>query len=206
MIELARSSKAAAKVGAVAVTLSAFVPNIFIIDDAYAQANASDTLNVTAKIVNPLNIQPGGFQNLNFGSFAVAGTGTFVIKSGSTASISKGFTIGGATAGTALISAPKSATFTLSIPTFQGGASIPLTISGGGASSKTLICKSILLKAKSGVTGVTGVFKNGQGMIKTIKVTGAANTGRVYAGARLTFTGNQVPGTYVGTYTMKITF
>ena len=52
MIELARSSKAAAKVGAVAVTLSAFVPNIFIIDDAYAQANASDTLNVTAKIVN----------------------------------------------------------------------------------------------------------------------------------------------------------
>ena len=206
MIRVARSSKATAKVGAVAVTLSAFVPNPYVVGDAFAQATAADTMNVTAKTVNPLNIQEGGFQDLNFGSFAIAGTGSFLIKSGSTASISKGFTIGGATAGTALISAPKSATFTLSIPTFQGGASIPLTISGGGASSKTLICKSILLKAKSGITGVTGVFKNGQGMIKTIKVTNTANTGRVYAGARLLFNANQVVGTYVGTYTMRITF
>ena len=43
-------------------------------------------------------------------------------------------------------------------------------------------------------------------MIKTIKVTNTANTGRVYAGARLLFNSNQVVGTYVGTYTMRITF
>ena len=54
MIRVARSSKATAKVGAVAVTLSAFVPNPYVVGDAFAQATAADTMNVTAKIVNPL--------------------------------------------------------------------------------------------------------------------------------------------------------
>lgn len=188
------------------VTLSAFVPNPFTIDDAFAQAFASDTMNVTARIENPLDIKRGGFQDLNFGSFAVGGSGSFTIGAGSTININNGFTIGGGTAGTAFISAPQSATFTLSIPTFQGGAKIPMTISGGGVPSKTLICESIFLKAKSGITGVTGTFKSAQGRITSIKVTSTKSTGRVYAGARITFTPIQVPGTYTGTYTMRITF
>lgn len=206
MIRVARSSKATAKVGAVAVALSAFVPNVFIVDEVFAQANASDTLDVSAKIVNPLNIQEGGFQDLNFGSFAVKGSGAFTIKNNGTVNITNGVTIGGGSSATALITAPQSATFSLSIPTFQGGASIPMTISGGGVSSKTIICKSIFLLGKSGVTGVTGTFQKSSGIISNIKVTDTAGTGRVYAGARITFTPNQVEGTYVGTYTMRITF
>ena len=206
MIDIARSNRVSPKVGALMVTLSAFVPNPFTIDDACAQAVASDAMNVTARIENPLDIKRGGIQDLNFGSFAVGGTGAFTIKAGSTISISNGFTIGGGTAGTAFISAPQSATFTLSIPTFEGGGKIPMTVSGGGVSSKTLICESIFLLPKSGITGVTGTFKSAQGRITSIKVTDPASTGRIYAGARITFTPVQVPGTYTGTYTMRITF
>ncbi len=60
-------NKKALGTGVAMVALSTFVPNPFLTGDAWAQASASDTMNITAKIVNPLGVSQ--LTKLNFGTF-----------------------------------------------------------------------------------------------------------------------------------------
>lgn len=192
------------KTAATLVVLSAFVPNLLLTDDAMAQATAGDTMHVSAKVVNPLEVTPSVNFQLNFKSFAIKGTGSYLLMPGGTQSISNGVTVGGATAGTALIKVPQSVSFTLSIPTFQTK-SIIMTNGGGGVPSKEMTVKSILFSGKSGIAGITGTLKNGVPLLAGIKVTNPADSGRFLVGARIFFDPNQVEGTYRGTFIVRIT-
>lgn len=192
------------KTAATLVALSAFVPNLYVTGGAMAQATAGDTMNVTAKVVNPLVIDPSINFNLNFKSFAIAGNGSYVLMPGGTQSITQGVTIGGATAGTALIKVPQNASFTLSIPTYQTN-SIVMTNAGGGASSKEITVKSIFFVGKTGMAGMTGTLRNGIHRITSIKVTNPAGSGTLAAGARIIFGNNEAVGTYRGSFIVRIT-
>lgn len=193
------------KMAAALVVLSAFVPNPFLVRESRAQATASALLDVGASVVNPLQVVPGIAFTLNFKAFAIKGTGSYLIQPGGTGTISSGLTVSGGGAGTAKISVPQGASFTLSIPTFKTGNSIVLTHSGGGVPSKEMTAKSILFAGKSGVTGITGTLNIFGAQIAGAKVTNPANTGKFRIGARLFFDSNQVTGNYKGTYILRIT-
>lgn len=193
------------KIAATLVALSAFVPNLFLIGDSWAQATATETLSISASVVNPLQIIPSIAFSLNFKAFAVKGTGSYLIQPGGTATINSGVTLSSGGIGTVKVSVPQNATFTLSIPTYKTGDSIILTHSGGGVPSKEMTAKSILFAGKSGITGVTGTMSVFGPSIAGAKVTNPANTGRFSLGARLLFGANQVTGLYTGTYILRIT-
>lgn len=186
------------------VVLSAFVPNLFLVGQALAQANAQDTMNMTAKVVNPLQVSPSLNFKLNFQSFAVKGSGSFVVMPGGTSAISKGVTIGGATAGTAVLKVPQNVSFTLSVPTFQAS-SVKLTFGGGGAASKEMTLKSLLFENVSKMLNITATIKNGNAKIPGIKITNPANTGKLAVGAKIKFHPNQAVGTYHGSFVVRIT-
>ena len=80
------------KTAATLVVLSAFVPNLLLTDDAIAQATAGDTMHLSAKVVNPLEVTPSVNFQLNFKSFAIKGTGSYLLMPGGTQSISNGVT------------------------------------------------------------------------------------------------------------------
>ena len=186
------------------VALSAFVPNPFLLEDAMAQATGTDTMNITAKIMNPLVVTPSITFNLNFKSFAVSGTGSYVILPAGTETITKGVTIGGATAATALVKVPQSASFTLSVPTFKTN-SVFLTIAGGGASSKIITLKELIFAGKSNIVNATETLNNGNHDIVGMKITSPAGSGKFSVGARIFFGANQVTGTYQGSFIVRIT-
>ncbi|MCB9995685.1 MAG: DUF4402 domain-containing protein [Rhodospirillales bacterium] len=186
------------------VALSAFVPNPYIVKDALAQATNADTMNITAKIMNPLVVQPSITFSLNFKSFAVSGSGSYAVLPAGTGSISKGVTIGGATAATALVKVPQSVSFTLTIPTFKTN-SIFLTIAGGGPPSKVITLKELIFAGKSKIVNATETLNNGNHDITGMRITDPAGSGRFAAGARIYFGANQVVGTYQGSFIVKIT-
>ncbi len=192
------------KTAATLVALSLFVPNLFITGNALAQATANDTMNVTAKIINPLAVDPSLNFKLNFRSFAIRGNGSFLIGPGGTASIANGETIAGGTAGTAMLKVPQSVPFTLTIPTFKAS-SIILKNAGGGVPSKEITLKSMRFAAKSGMTGITATLNKGNAVITGIKVTNPADTGTFSVGARIFFDANDALGTYQGTFVVRIT-
>ncbi len=193
------------KAAATLVALSAFVPNLFLIDEVDAQATAQAPISVSASIVNPLAVTPSLAFSMNFKTFAISGTGSYAIQPGGTGTISSGLTLNGQSAGTAKFNVPQSAAFTLSIPTFKAGSSIVLTIAGGGVSSKKMTAKSILFAGKTGMSNATGTLKVGKHSLPNMKVTNPGDTGRVAVGARIFFDANQVTGVYTGTYIVRIT-
>jgi len=186
------------------VLLSAFVPNLCMVGSALAQATADDTMNATAKIVNPLRIDPSINLKLNFQSFAVRGNGSYIVKAGGTETIASGVTIGGATPGTALLKVPQSVPFTLSIPTFKAS-SILLKNAGGGVPSKEMTLKSLLFAGKSGIDGITSNLSKGNASITNIKITNPADTGTFFLGARIVFDATDQIGTYQGSFIVRIT-
>ena len=197
-------NKKALGTGVAMVALSTFVPNPFLTGDAWAQASASDTMNITAKIVNPLGVSQ--LTKLNFGTFAVKSAGVLTLQSAAGGSIiTKGVIISAGTNGKVALTAPKSATFTLSIPEFAAGVLTLSTAGAGGATSKTIKVVKLLYKATAKMAAYTKTFKSG-GNVRTGAVVNSGTIGNVSIGGILNFKANNVPGTYTGTYTLLSTF
>lgn len=195
--------------GAAMVALSAFVPNPFLIGEAMAQATAQDTMNITAKVVNPLKVSQ--ITKLNFGSFAVSkSAGKLTVPANGAPAISKGVIIGAAVDGKVSFNAPKNATFTIEISTLAA-ASIVLKNGAGGSSKLTMKVDQIFLKVtattkmKISGGGAQVTFAKGGNTDATAKiVTGTKAAADV--GGRLNFKPTQATGTYQGTYDLVITF
>lgn len=196
-------NKKALGTGVAMVALSSFVPNPFLTGDAWAQASASDTLNITAKIVNPLGVSQ--LTKLNFGTFAVKSAGDLSINSAGVHVISKGVIISSGTNGKVALTAPKSATFTVSIPDFAAGVITLSTAGAGGATSKTIKVTKLFVKATANMAGYTKTFKSGGNVRTGAKVT-TGTIGNVAIGGIVQFKANNLPGTYTGSYTMLTTF
>lgn len=197
-------NKKALGTGVAMVALSSFVPNPFLTNDAFAQATASDTMNITAAIVNPLSVNE--LTKLNFGTFAVKSAGALSINNAGATTITNGVVISAAALGKVSLKAPANATFTLSIPDF---AASDITLShsgGGGAASKTLLVTKIFIRATSSKFATyTKTFQSAQNVQAGAKIT-TGTTGTAAIGGRLTFTADNIPGTYTGTYNLISTF
>ncbi len=197
--------------GAVMVALSSFVPNPLLTGEAFAQASTSTTLTASATVVNPLGLTPG--QLIKMGKFAVKGAGKLGLTVlGAQSAISNVLALGGATTqqGTVKITAPKSAAFKISIPTFATGP-IKLVQTAGGKTAGTATAKTLVsitqLKIPAFATGVPAAAKTfSTGNVSTT----ASNTGATFEvvnlGATLSFHATQTPGVYRGTYKVLTTY
>ena len=198
--------------GAVMVALSSFVPNPFMAGDAWAQASASDTMDITAKVVNPLNVKQ--LNALDFGEFAVKSTGTYNFKAGGTATLTAGagVIVTPGTVGQVQLEAPQSAAFTLSIPELSTGTAIQLLTAGttmGTVPSKTLKVTQIYLKGSAKfATSASKTFTGPGGQTATgFQITDTGEVGTMTVGGSLTFGITQVEGVdYSGSYTLIQTF
>ncbi len=198
---------------AAVVALSAFVPNLFMAGDAMAQATASDTLKISASVTNPLGVNSA--TTLNFGTFAVNATAGVLTFDQATTTISNGVIVNTGALGSVTFTAPKEATFTISIPEFNPG-DIKLTTgaAGGATPSKTMtvtLLKFVSTNATKftfgGAGGADATFSDGAATT-TAKILAAAagTTGKATIGGVLNFTPDQLTGGYDGTYTVSITF
>ncbi|GEM_PF-1117351 len=199
------------------VALSAFVPNPFLIGSdgplhlgqAMAQATAKDTMNVTAKIVNPLKVVQ--LTKLNFGSFAVGNTdATIKLTIGGVVAIVGGdpVIIAGDVNGKVSFVAPKSVKFTISVPELKA-APIDVKLAGTGATdNKTMKMPTIYIKptAKMTIKGTNTENLVVAGATRSAKIIDAGGIGIATLGAVLSdIDDTQVLGTYTGTYTILTT-
>ena len=196
--------------GAAMVALSSFVPNPIFTDEAHAQATASAVLTIQASVTNPLGITPG--PNLNFGTFATAGAGSVSIDAAGVTAIVNGFVVTAAVNGTVKLTAPKSATFSLSITDYKTG-TIFIDNGGGGLGAtptKTMTVKRLYFIDQgtnfNTKLAASQTVKNASANITGISIDNAAGTGKADIGGLLLFSGNQITGAYSGTYTMVISF
>lgn len=193
--------------GTALVALSAFVPNPFMIGEAMAQATAQDTMNITAKVVNPLKVQQ--VTKLNFGSIAVSkASGNYVVNATGGQTITHGVVIAAPVTGKVQFTAPKSATFTIEVTDLKTS-SILLKNGAGTKTSLTMKVDNIYLQATAnmkiaGGTKQTTFVKAGVTKATAVVTTGGTGTAKV--GAKLNFKPNQAVGSYLGTYNMIITF
>jgi len=192
------------KLAVTLIALSAFVPNLILTTETLAQEIADDTMNATAKIVSPVAFNPSFNFKLNFQSFAVLDDGSFLVTPNGGHTIVNGVTVGGATPATGIIKVPQSVTFTLSVPTYKLG-SVLMKNLGGGVPSKEMTVKSLHFAAKSGLVGITANLSNGKAMITGAKVTSTNDEGVFLLGARILFDGDDVAGTYQGSFIVRIT-
>lgn len=203
-------SKKVLGTGAAMVALSAFVPNPFLIGEAMAQATAQDTMNITAKVINPLDINQ--ITKFDFGSFAVSALdGKLVVPgTGAAPSISNGVIVGAAILGKVSITAPKSATFTIEIADLKTN-SIKLLNGTGGSTKKTMLVNQIQLKGTaklslSGKVSGTATFLKAANTDATAKVIDAGGVAAANIGGIVNFKNDNVVGDYLGSYDMLITF
>lgn len=199
--------------GAAVVALSAFVPNPFLIGEAMAQATATDTMNVTAKVVNPMDISQK--VKLNFGQFAVGAAGSAKIGFAATGAISvsvgDAVLIGNEVLGKVLVNAPPGAPFDITVADL---AATPIVLNhsgGGGAASKTFKLNKIFLLGSAnlslgGATNVSRSLVAGGNTNTSAVINGGGTSGTATIGGQLTaITNDQLPGTYTATYTMQVT-
>ncbi|MCB9990422.1 MAG: DUF4402 domain-containing protein [Rhodospirillales bacterium] len=206
---MSQLSKKVLGTGAAVVALSAFVPNPFMIGDAMAQATASDTMNITAKIVNPMDVNQ--LVKLNFGSIAVgaAASAKVVLPATGAAAVTAGdaVLIAGQAAGKVSFNAPSNQTFTISVADLATKA-IFITAGATTAASKTMKVDQLFLKAsgtKISIGGGTAATLKVGGTSTSAKITGGT-AGNVNIGGRLiSINPNQLVGTYTGTYKMSVT-
>lgn len=196
--------------GAVMVALSAFVPNPLTVGDAYAQATA--TMDAQATIVNPLGLSQ--VAKLISGKFAVGGgAGKIgITTAGAQSNVSNAVLLGAATAQNASLkmTAPKSVTFKLSIPTYKTGNNIKLAVSGKttgtAAASELLSIVAIKMAAvASGAPAAAKTFSTGNPSVTAVSLTGGT-TSTVALGATISFGATQNAGTYTGTYQVVSSF
>lgn len=197
--------------GAVMVALSSFVPNPILTNEAFAQASTVTTMSASATVVNPLGLTPG--QLVKFGKFAVKGAGKLgLTTAGAQSVISNVVLIGGATtqAGSVKITAPKSAAFVISVPTFGAAGPIKLAHSAkitGTATANYLMSITQLKMAAftAGVPAAAVTFSNGN-PTTAASDQGAAGFQTVALGGTLAVSAGQTPGVYTGTYQLLTTF
>lgn len=190
------------------VGLSAFVPNPMFTNDAMAQATATVSLSVKASVTNPLGLKSG--TELDFGTFAIATTGTIKITAGGGTAVSNGFVITAGQAGSFTVTAPAGATFTLSVTKYAAASNIVLTAAGGGAASKSMTLSTLAWAATSKVktTGggtMSATLSNGNGTVTSLTLA-TVTKGVVNVGGQLVFNNNQVTGGYSTSYTLLVTF
>jgi len=191
--------------GAAMVALSAFVPNPFLIGEAMAQATAQDTMNVTAKIINPLKVVQ--LTKMNFGSFAVGNTdATIKLTAGGAVAVVAGdpVIIGGDVNGKVSFQAPQNVLFTISIPDLAA-TKVVLKLAGTGTTdNKTLQMKTVILKGTAKIDIDGGQASENYTKLtrtRTAKITDAGGVGIATIGGYLSdIDDTQVIGTYTGTY------
>lgn len=196
--------------GAAVVALSAFVPNPFMIGEAMAQATAQDTMNITAKVVNPLNVLQ--LTKFDMGDFAVsAASGKRTVPAGGGAVVmSNGVDLGGDVLGKVSLQAPQNATFTIEIAALAAAA-IVLKNGTGGTSKKTMKVDQLTLNATTkmklgGVAGGSATFVKSGNTNTSAVIVDAGGVGIAEIGGRVLFKPTQVTGSYLGTYTLLTSF
>jgi hypothetical protein len=200
-------NKKALGMGVAMVALSSFVPNPFLTGDAWAQASASDTLDISAKVVNPLGVDQQ--TELDFGTFAVKSTGSYTIDAtGGGTAINSGVVIGAGAPGAVNLTAPQNASFTLSIPELSGATDvITLKVTPAAtAASKTLFVDELYFKNSTKMAAFTETFSGGNNSYGSATVTDAGGIGTMAIGGKLNFTADNIPGNYSGSYTLIATF
>ena len=207
-------NKKALGASAAVVALSAFVPNPFLMGEAMAQATASDTLKISAKVVNPLGVNSG--TELDFGTFAVAAAaGTYTYnQTTTTINTSGGVIISAGQLGSVTFTAPKLAVFTISIADIVGGIFITNGTGGGAGAtaSKTMTVTALKFVSTAATKmtiggATTQTFTNASTTVTAQLLAGAtAGTGKATIGGILNTTSDQLVGSYSGTYTVSITF
>lgn len=205
-------SKKVLGTGAAMVALSAFVPNPFLIGEAMAQATAQDTMNITAKVINPLDINQ--ITKFDFGSFAPGALdGRLLVPATGGApaiTLGDGVIVGAAILGKVSMTAPKSATFTIELADLKTN-SIKLANGTGGSTKKTILVDQILLKGTaklslSGKVSGTAAFVKGANTNATAKIVDAGGIAAANIGGRLNYKNDNVVGDYLGSYDLLITF
>lgn len=190
------------------VALSAFVPNPFLIGEAMAQATAQDTMNITAKVVNPMDISQK--VKLNFGQFAVGSAASakinFPAAGGPTVALGDAVLITGEINGKVSFNAPANATFTISVTELAAGIKLS---NAGTTDAKTVKVDTLYLDPTLNMTiaaGTASVTMNAANTSTTAKITGGGTLGSALIGGRLIdIDATQTIGTYLGSYTMQVT-
>lgn len=211
---MSQSNKKMLAAGAVMVGLSSFVPNPFI-TGAMAQMTASDTLNMSATVVNPLSVSQ--VQSLNWGVFALNAGGTYDLQAGGTVTLAAadGFIVTNPTVGSVKIVVPSGAAFSLTIPKFKTGTQIKMalgTLATTAATANQLLKVSrIYVKGTTKVKMSAGAAQLDDSLraspnhdLGNLKLSGTG-TGRFTFGGRMIFTNTQALGAYTGTFSFLTT-
>jgi len=197
--------------GAALVALSAFVPNINITDkipnlglvsEAHAQATAKATLDVNAKVINPLGVSQ--LLKIDFEDFAIGGAGNVKVAADGATTYVNATKIVQALPGEIKVTAPQNVTFSVSV----NGIAAPgilLKNGAGGAATKTMTMKTLFLSANAAnMAANVGEIKATAAKVAGFKITDTAGTGVIDIGGNLHFDAIQVAGDYVGTYVILL--
>ncbi len=197
--------------GAAMVALSAFVPNLNIIDkaadlnlkligSAHAQATKTASLDFSASVFNPLVISLGA--SLQGGKFGIGGAGSIIVQPGGGTTANNQVVVTAGINGVVTVKAPNGATFSLSLTKFGGGNNIYIaTPLGGGAGatpSKTMTITQVKINASTtNMNSKAGVFATTNPKVTGYIIT-VGSSGTLDVGATIVIDGSEVPGTYTG--------
>ena len=210
VVKMSHLNKKLFSTGAAVITLRAFVPNPFMIGEAMAQATVSDTMNITANVVNPLKVTE--VTKFNFGSFAVSAVaGSRVVPAnGGAVVMNNGVDLGANVLGKVTIKAPQNASFTIEIAALATK-SIVIKNGTGGSSKKTMKVEQLTLNASTkmklgGVAGGSATFIQNGNTNTSAVIVHAGGVATAAIGGILNFKPTQLVGSYTGTYALVTSF